>query len=303
MAWNRAAPVALIVTAVLAACGASAAQDPEPAAGGEPLTTTTAASAAPRVDRFDEDRAWRWLKRQVALGPRPAGSRALARLAEDAKKALPDGRLEAVPGHRGLRNVIGHIPGRRPAVVVAAHHDTKDIPGFVGANDGAGGTAMVLELARALRRERRPAGAPEIRFVLFDGEEATDDERFYETGLRGSKAYAKRHAKNIKAVVLVDFVAEKNIRIPREASSDPALWRQLRAAARRVGALQAFPDAEQGVILDDHTPFIRRGVPAIDLIDFDFPCWHRTCDDLDVVSERSLDLVGETVVELVRGLR
>jgi Zn-dependent M28 family amino/carboxypeptidase len=171
----------------------------------------------------------------------------------------------------------------------------------VGANDAAGGTAMLVEVARSLRRIKRPAGAPEIRFVLFDGEEATDDERFYETGLRGSKAYARRHAKNIKAMVLVDFVAEKNIRIPREASSDPALWRQLRAAARRVGALHAFPDAEQGAILDDHTPFIRRGVPAIDLIDFDFPCWHQTCDDLDVVSERSLDLVGETVVELVRG--
>ena len=63
-----------------------------------------------------------------------------------------------------------------------------------------------------------------------------------------------------------------------------------------------FPDDTFGAVSDDHIPFIRQGVPSIDLIDFDFPCWHRTCDDLDVVSERSLDAVGETVLELARGL-
>ncbi len=301
--WLCQGPRGLIVAVIAAvlAIGAACGEDEANEARAE--ANEARGAATPRVDRFDEARAWALLRRQVALGPRPAGSPTLRRLSAELARMLPQGRVEAVPGHRGLRNVVGRIAGSKPAILVGAHHDTKDIPGFVGANDAAGGTAMVVEVARSLRRIRRPAGAPEIRFVLFDGEEATDDDRFYETGLRGSKAYARRHAKNIKAMVLVDFVAEKNIRIPREASSDPALWRQLRAAARRVGALEAFPDAEQGVILDDHTPFIRRGVPAIDLIDFDFPCWHQTCDDLDVVSERSLDLVGETVVELVRGLR
>ena len=290
MARIRATLLLVIAAATFAACG-------------EERTQEAQAAAAPSVDRFDEDRAWRWLERQVALGPRPAGSRALARLAEDAAEALPNGRLEAVPGHPGLRNVIGRIPGRRPAVVVAAHHDTKDIPGFVGANDGAGGTAMVLELARAMRRMRRPANAPEIRFVLFDGEEATDDDRFLETGLRGSKAYARKYARSTRALVLLDFVAEKNTRIPREAYSDAALWGRLRAAARRVRAQSVFPDRTSEGILDDHIPFIERGVPSIDLIDFDFDCWHRTCDDLDVVSKRSLDLVGESVLELLRTWR
>ncbi len=209
-----------------------------------------------------------------------------------------------MPGHPGLRNVVGRIGGRKPAVVVAAHYDTKDIPGFVGANDGAGGTAAVLEIARALRRMDRPKRAPAIRFVLFDGEEATDDERFYETGLRGSKAYAKRHAGEIRALVLLDFVAEKGeMRIPREAGSDPGLWRRLRAAARRVGSAEAFPPGTAGQVLDDHTPFTRRGIPAIDLIDFTFDCWHEACDDLSAVSERSLDLSGEAVVELLRTWR
>ena len=193
------------------------------------------------------------------------------------RDGLPRGRFEAVPGHPGLRNIVGHLPGTRPAVVVAAHYDTKQLPGFVGANDGAGGTAAVMELARVLRRTNRPEGAPELRFVLFDGEEATDDRRdFRATGLRGSTAYARRHADELRAVVVLDFIADKRLRIPREEGSDPELWSRLRTAARRVGAGSTFPAGTQGEITDDHTPFAEAGVPAIDLIDFDFPCWHRT---------------------------
>jgi glutaminyl-peptide cyclotransferase len=268
--------------------------------GSEPPPATTAAPA-PRIDRFDSARAWRLLRYQVKLGPRPAGSAKLKGLATFIRARLPRGHFEAVPG--GLTNVVGRIPGRRPAIVVAAHYDTKDIPRFVGANDGAGGTAEVIELARALHRLKRPAGAPEIRFVLFDGEEATDDRRFLQTGVRGSRAYAARHAGEIKAMILLDFVAEKGaMRIPREAGSDKRLWARLRAAAQRVGAAAAFPPRDVGTILDDHTPFAQRGIPAIDLIDFTFPCWHKACDDLSAVSERSLDLSGETVLELLRTL-
>ena len=188
--------------------------------------------------------------------------------------------------------------------MVAAHYDTKAIPGFVGANDGAGGTAAVLELARVLRRTKRPAGAPELRFVFFDGEEATDDNAdFYRSGLRGSRAYASRHAGELRAVVLLDFVADKKLRIPREEGSDKQLWSRLRAAARRVGAQSAFPVRTQPQIIDDHTPFARDGVPAIDLIDFDFPCWHKRCDDMSAVSKRSLDVSGEAVLELLRTWR
>jgi Zn-dependent M28 family amino/carboxypeptidase len=163
----------------------------------------------------------------------------------------------------------------------------------------------VLELARGLRRARRPADAPEIRFALFDGEEATDDSKpFLATGVRGSRAYAERHADELRALVLLDFVAEKGrMRIPRESSSHLGLWAKLRAAARRVGAQAAFPDATSRPVQDDHTPFQSRGVPAIDLIDFTFECWHKPCDDMSAVSARSLDLAGETVFELVRTLR
>ena len=262
----------------------------------------TASSAGLKSDRFDSARAFAELRRQVELGPRPAGSGASKRLAARLRRALPQGRYESVPG--GLRNVVGQLPGAKPAVVVAAHYDTKRLPGFVGANDGAGGTAAVLEIARVMQRTRRPAGAPELRFVLFDGEEATNDKAdFLLSGLRGSRAYARRHRGEVGALILLDFIADKRLAIPREAGSDVALWAKLRAAARRVGAQAAFPAANVGEILDDHTPFARDGVPAIDLIDFDFPCWHKRCDDLTAVSERSLDFSGETVTELVRTLK
>ena len=103
-------------------------------------------------------------------------------------------------------------------------------------------------------------------------------------------------------MVLLDYIANKGLRLPREGSSDEALWARVRAAARSVGVGAVFPSSTETTIYDDHTPFLRVGVPAIDLIDFDFPCFHRPCDDLSAVSERSVDAVGETVYELLRTL-
>jgi glutaminyl-peptide cyclotransferase len=252
----------------------------------------------PSVDRFDGSAAFGLLREQVELGPRPAGSEASQRLAERLRSLLPQGRFQDVPG--GLRNVIGTVRGREQGyVVVGAHYDTKDIPGFVGANDGASGTAIVTQLARTIRRPRHT-----IQFVLFDGEESprgTSDADFEEEGLRGSRV-AARAFRDARAMVLLDFVGDRRLSIPREANSRPGLWRRLRAAARRVGARRVFPAETSGPVLDDHIPFLRVGVPAIDLIDFGFGCFHRRCDDLSAVSERSVDAVGESVYELLRTL-
>lgn len=279
-------------------------------AGGADAASASAVPR-PRTDRFDAPRAFALLRAQVVeYGWRPAGSPALRRLAVRLRELLPRGRFEAVPGHPGLRNVVGSVPGRAPAVVVAAHYDVEARPrGFVGANDGAAGTAAVLELARAMRAQRGRAGsgpAREVRFVLFDGEEepvGCPDGEFYECALRGSKAYAERHAEQVHALVLLDYIAEKGTRIPQEGTSDPELWAQLRAAARRVGTEAVFPDLVGPGVIDDHTPFLRRDVPAIDLIDFDYPVRDTPQDDMDAVSERSLDAVGETVLELLTRLR
>jgi hypothetical protein len=290
----------LAVVGLLAGGVAIAAASGAFGGGGAPPPAATPA----RADRFDAARAWADLRRQVDLGPRPAGSKTLRRLAGMIRARLPRGHFEPVPGHPGLRNVVGGIPGAKPAVLVGAHYDTKAIPGFVGANDGAGGTAALLELARVLRHATRPPGAPELRFVFFDGEENPDDRRpFLEGGLRGSRAYARRHARELRAMVLLDFVADRDLKIPREAGSDPALWSRLRAAAVRAGSQGAFPPGTAGKVVDDHTPFATRGVPAIDLIDFTYPCWHRTCDDLKHVSRRSLERSGAAVLELLRTWR
>jgi len=265
--------------------------------GGGSASPTT---PAPAADRFDSDRAFADLKAQVALGPRPAGSAASRTLAGRLRRDLPRGRFEEVPG--GLRNVVGSLPGRGAPILVGAHYDTKDIPGFVGANDGAGGVAVVLELSRALRTGQRACQRP-IRFVMFDGEESPRGSRdFAADGLRGSRFHAA-NSRRPRAMVLVDFVADRDLSIPREATSNPRLWARLRTAARAVGADDAFPDAVSGGVLDDHTPFLERGIPSIDLIDFDYPHFHRTTDTLDKVSATSLDAVGETLVEMLQRLR
>jgi Zn-dependent M28 family amino/carboxypeptidase len=202
----------------------------------------------------------------------------------------------------GLRNVVGTIPGRNPrrTVVLGAHYDTKDLPGFVGANDAASGTAVVRQLARTIKpRQLRPT----LIVVFFDGEEAPrgKDAQFERYGLRGSKV-AARAFRSAEAAIVLDFVGDKELAIPRERLSNAGLWRRLRAAARRTGFARHFPAREQGAVLDDHVPFIRAGVPAIDLIDFGFACWHRPCDNLTAVSQGSLNAVGETMVAFLADL-
>ena len=268
----------------------------------------SAKAAGSPVDRFNADRAWSTVERQLAYGQRPAGSPQLRALARRLRPLLPHGRLERLPGEPGLRNVVGTLPGRRPGVLIGAHYDTlAKPPGFVGANNGAAGSAVVIEAARALRRVRRPRGAREVRFVLFDGEEPAaalpeETSDFYSAGLRGSRAYVRVNPRRTGAMILLDYVGNRGLRLPREGSSTPALWAQLRAAARTVGASRFFPNATGTTIVDDHTPFLRSGVPAIDLIDWSYP-GHSLSDRLDQLSRDSLDGVGETVVELVSELR
>ena len=256
------------------------------------------------VDRFDEARAFALIREQVdRYGPRPAGSDASRALAEHLRPLLPNGRFEPVPG--GLRNVVGRLPGRLPAIVVGAHYDTEaTIPGHVGANDGAAGTAAVIEIARALRRERRGAGTRQVRFVLFDGEEeplGSPPDRFYADALRGSKAFVRAHRTATRELLLLDYIANRGLRLPRESTSTRPMWERVRASAARVGVERVFPDGPgPGVIFDDHTPFLRARLPAVDLIDFSYRYADTLRDTPDKLSTRSLDAVGETVVDYVR---
>jgi glutaminyl-peptide cyclotransferase len=280
--------MAFAIAATLAACGgAQATGGPVPAAN---------------VDRFDAPRAMKLVQYELSYGQRQGGSEQLRKLATHLRKKLPRGHFESVPGHPGLRNIVGSLPGEGKPILLGAHYDTETDPvGFVGANDSAAGTAALIEVARALREIKRGPHAPPIRFVLFDGEEEpapTDD--FYRDALRGSKAYAKEHAGEIRWMYLLDYIANKGLRLPREGTSNEALWIGVRAAAQTVGVENVFPDREGIGVLDDHTPFLRRGVPAVDLIDFDYKYADTLQDTYDKLSVRSMDAVGETMVELLR---
>ncbi|HEX6698306.1 MAG TPA: M28 family metallopeptidase [Solirubrobacteraceae bacterium] len=257
----------------------------------------------PSADHFDASRAVALIRRELSYGQRPAGSPQLRRLAEALRRELPDGRFEPVPGHPGLRNVVGTIPGHAPAIVVGAHYDSEYHPkGFVGANDSAAGTAAVVELARDLGA----TSGREVRFVLFDGEEegpGCSNARFDKCALRGSRAYVAAHRREVGQMVLLDYIANQGVRLPREGSSDAALWARVRAAADAVGVGTVFPPRDQVTIYDDHTPFLRAGIPAVDLIDFSYRYADGLKDTIDKLSLASLDAVGETVFALVSELR
>jgi hypothetical protein len=160
---------------------------------------------------------------------------------------------------------------------------------------------VVVQLARTVKP--RTLG-PTIEWILFDGEESprgTPDAAFERKGLRGSRA-AARSREGVEAMLLADFVGDRELSLPRESLSDAVLWERLRMAAERVGVGRHFPAGVRSPISDDHVPFLRSGVPAIDLIDFEFDCFHRRCDDRSAISERSLDVTGEALLELLRTL-
>ncbi|MBA2523295.1 MAG: Zn-dependent exopeptidase M28 [Solirubrobacterales bacterium] len=261
---------------------------------------------------FDGARAFADLAEQVDIGPRPTGSKAAAATAMLIDRKLKEAGAKEVQIQFPLNNVVATLPGSKPGyIVVGAHYDTKDsIPGFVGANDGASGVAVVLELVRSLPR---PLPGPSVAIALFDGEEAHDDLDFAKNGKRGSTQYvdfAEREAQatppidEIRAMVLLDMIGDCDLQVPLEPNSGPALYQRF---------ADADPDVFSGTttpIDDDHVPFVDRGVAALDVIDFTYgsaqspgPYWHTAEDTLDKVCPESLDAVGEAALDVIPAIR
>lgn len=268
----------------------------------------------PAADRFDAKRAFDDLEAQVEIGPRPAGSPGSQEVVRLIETRLREAGAEDVRVQRPWRNVLATIPGTGDGVVVVgAHHDTKnDVgPGFEGANDGASGVAVVLELARVLAPEA-PLDGPAIQLVLFDAEEARGDRDFALDGTRGSRQFVEYAAagrqgspalEEIAAMLLFDLVADCDLQIPREANSDPGLYAELETAASEADGAEDVFGGEASGVLDDHIPFAEAGIPALDLIDFTYgpgpspgAYWHTTEDTLDKVCPESLDAVGEAAL-------
>ena len=270
-------------------------------------------------DRFDSERAMADVEAQVALGPRPAESEANAEQARLLKRELREAGVDDVRIQKPYLNVVGTIPGReKGSVVVGAHHDTVDLPDFVGANDGASGVAVVLELARSLPRR---LDGPDLRIALFDAEEARPGRDFASDGTRGSRQYVrygerKRRRQgsppigSVHAMVLFDLVGDCDLQIPLESNSDPNLHAAFAEASEDADGDAAPFAGETSPIADDHQPFLGAGIPAVDLIDFTFgsadrpgPYWHTTEDTLDKVCPESLDAVGEAAVRAIPEIR
>ncbi len=256
---------------------------------------------------FDGAAALRHVERVVALGPRPAGSPASARtrayILGELRSASITARVEPFEtdtphGRLTMANVVAVLPGRRPDVIlIGGHYDTKwfrDIQ-FVGANDGGSSTALLIELARALATRPREFA---YWIVWFDGEEARESWTATDS-LYGSRRMAQELARNgtlPRAVLVVDMIGDRDLGIRRDAYSTDWLtdivWT---AAARRGFGAHFLPDVL--AVEDDHAPFLRAGVPAALLIDFDYPPWHTAGDTLDKVSARSLEIVGGVLLE------
>jgi hypothetical protein len=277
------------------------AEPPEPQQASQPANTST----------FNADRAFADLRAIVAFGPRPAGSEALAKtrayiVAELQKAGLKAelDEFEALTprGRKKMTNIRASRPGtRKETIALVGHYDTKifnDMT-FVGANDGGSSAAWLLEMARATQGLRLQNT---LEFVFFDGEEAvvewTDDDSVY-----GSRYDVERRSKagtlqQLKAVILVDMIGDKDLRVQRETQSTPWLTEVIWTTGRSIGYNQEFLNTTH-TIADDHVPFLNARIPAVDIIDFDYgpdhSYWHQASDTLDKTSGRSLKVVGDAV--------
>jgi Zn-dependent M28 family amino/carboxypeptidase len=196
-------------------------------------------------------------------------------------------------------NYIAKRNDEPPQIILAAHYDTrfvadhdpdpvKQTEPVSGANDGASGVAVLIELARTLPEETVP-----IWLVFFDAEDNGRIEGW--DWIMGSRAFVEEVFVNPLAVVIVDMVGDADLNLHYEMNSDPVIRSEIWGTAARLGYGDVFIPDEKHSILDDHTPFLEKGIPAVDIIDFDYPYWHTTSDTPDKVSAESLQAVGNTL--------
>lgn len=254
---------------------------------------------------FNAQRAYRDVQDQVALGARTPGSPAYIALQDYIVKTLQTNgwMVETQSGNyagKTLVNLIGKRGNQRPWIILGAHYDSRLLADrdpnselrnqpVPGANDGASGVAILLELARTLPRDPDK----EIWLVFFDAEDQGEISGW--EWIMGSRYFVSQLERHPDAVVIVDMVGDTNLRIPKERNSNPQLTQEIWSIAHELGYQEYFIDAEGLAILDDHVPFLELSIPAVDVIDFDYPYWHTTHDLPDKVSPYSLEIVGRTL--------
>src|SRR4051812_6283766 len=273
------------------------------------LALVLAIQAVVPAPKFDAGRAWEHLRQLVAIGPRPSGSPAIEQTRKYIKDQLAASGLTAVEqawddqtplDKVHMVNLAVTIPGaRKERIVIAGHYDTKLYRQFrfVGASDGGSSAAFLLELARVLKPRKNPMT---IELLFLDGEEARMPEWGGTDNTYGSRHYvdlAKRDGSlaTLKALMLIDMIGDRDLDIRRDSNSTPWLTNVIWETARRLNLDDYFiPDSTR--IEDDHLPFLAAGIPSVDIIDLDYEAWHTAKDNIDAVSARSLQVVGDVVL-------
>lgn len=285
---------------------------------GAPLPTVP----APRVDGA---KALAQTAAVVAIGPRASGSAGAKQtveylVAQCKAMGYTDVRVDEWTSQdtphppTTFRNVYASLPGQGDKfVLIGSHYDTKILPaapGFVGANDGGSSTGLLLELMRVTAAQRRWSGLP-LRFAFFDGEEAVERYTAYD-GLQGSRHLAAAlaasgEAKRCRAMLLLDMIGDRDLGLTLPADDNSVLLTALQQAAGPLGAKEQVGFYLNGTIFDDHVPFKELGIPALDLIDFNYgpgnSYWHTDQDTLDKLSAASLATVGDLTLAVLWRLR
>jgi glutaminyl-peptide cyclotransferase len=319
------AALGLALSMTLFACArekeaAAAPKESAPSTAVPAATDASAISADPGpLPAFNSARAMQYVKEIVAFGPRPIGS-ANHRKVEDYIHAHLKGdqveddafTIDTSEGKFPVRNIIAKYPGTRDGIIVIASHYDTNYPlrdtNYVGANDGASSSALLLEIANQLRGKKLDGYS--VWLLWDDAEEAiklpwTDTNSVYGVRHLAQKWQDDGTIKNIKAFILEDMIGDADLNIERDENSTPWLEDLIYQAATRLGYQSHF-FARTNQIEDDHKPFMQRGIPSADLIDLEYGYnnvfWHTTQDTVDKLSPKSLEIVGMVTLETVQML-
>lgn len=263
---------------------------------------------------FNGADAFTFTRQAVALGPRPDGSPAIAKLRAMIKQQLALRGCEVIldrftaqtpDGPVPMENIIAKFPGKSgQAIAVSGHYDTKKMANFVGANDGGSSTGVLLELAATLQGRPRE---DDIYLVFFDGEEAfhqwSGTDSLYGSRHLAAKWTADGTNRRLKALINVDMTGDKNLRLMWDTNSAASVRKLVWDVADSLGYSSSFP-RQGSAIDDDHMPFINAGVRAVDLIDFDSQStfWHTPQDTLDKLDPSSFGIIGSVVMKSIAEL-
>lgn len=267
--------------------------------------------------QFDGDRALEDVRYQTSLGPRVPGSEAHSQVvdwitSELAAEGWQTSVQESIMMGHTIRNIVARRPasqdGNLPWIIVGAHYDSRLIADqdsepakrsqpVPGANDGASGVAVLMELGRVLPRDLQK----NVWLVFFDAEDNGNIPGW--DWILGSRAFVEELEGKPDAAVIVDMIGDADLNINIERNSNSALSLEIWKQAADLGYSAEFIPVPKYNMIDDHTPFLQAGIPAVDLIDFDYPFWHTTEDTADKVSARSLRIVGQTLATWLAGNR